>query len=104
MYPSVFAFGFVLGAVGTAPHVGISPCTIGDEYIKFSFSHSDLGVIMDCTLKFHNHIRRNANICNGLTTNLFISTLSREADFLMNIYRAHIRPQIEYCSCLWNAG
>ena len=79
----------------TAPHEGISPYTIGDEPIKFSFSHSDLGVMIDRTLKFHNHVRRNANICNALTTNLFSSTLSREADFLMNIYRAHIRTKVQ---------
>ena len=88
----------------TAPHEGISPYTIEDDHIKFSFSHSDLGVTIDRTLKFHNHVRRTANICNGLTTNLLSSTLSREADFMMNIYRAYIRPQLEYCSSLWNVG
>ena len=88
----------------TALYVAISPYIIGDEHIKFSFSHSDLGVTIDRTLKFHNHVKRNVNICNGRTTNLLSSTLSREADFMLNIYKAYIRPQLEYCSCLWNVG
>ena len=87
-----------------AQHDGESPYTVGSERIRFTSSHSDLGVTIDRSLKFHDHIRRAANICNGLTTNIFSSTLNRGADFLINIYKSHIRPQLEYCSPLWNVG
>ena len=86
------------------PYEGFSPYTVGDEHIKFVSSHSDLGVKVDRSLKFHEHIRQTANKCNGLTTNLLSSTLSRDAVFLMNIYTSHVRPLMEYCSCLWSVG
>ena len=87
-----------------AQHVGDSPYTVGSKSIRFASSHSDLGVTIDRSLKFHDHIRRSANVCNALTTNIFSCTLNREAEFLINIYKSHIRPKLEYCSPLWNVG
>ena len=43
-------------------------------------------------------------MANGFTQNLFTCTLSRNAEFLMNIYMLHMRPLIEYASSLWNVG
>ena len=41
---------------------------------------------------------------NGMTTNIFKCTVGRDACFLMNIYKSHIRSGLEYGSCLWNLG
>ena len=41
---------------------------------------------------------------NNLTTNLFSCTVSRTSGFLMNVYRSHVRPLLEYASPLWNVG
>ena len=83
---------------------GSSPYSIGPNAISLAYKHKDLGLIIDGSLKFHDHVRRQANICNGLTANIFSCTLCRDADFLMSIYIAYIRPKLEYCSVVWNLG
>ena len=40
----------------------------------------------------------------NLSTNLLSYTLSRDPDFLMNIYCIHVRPILEYASPVWNLG
>ena len=85
-------------------HDGPSPYTISGDSIQFSGAHPDLGVMVDRNLKFHNHVRKKANICNALTTNLLSSTLCREPQFIMSIYISLIRPQMEYGCTLWNTG
>ena len=66
--------------------------------------HEDLGIKIDRKLKFHEHIRDTANVCNALTNNIFCSTLCREPEFLLNIYKSLIRPKLEYGSQIWNLG
>ena len=61
-----------------AQHVGDSPYTVGNECIRFTSSHSDLGVTIDRSLKFHDHISRSANNCSALTTNIFSCTYSEQ--------------------------
>ena len=67
-------------------------------------SHRDLGVIVDDQLKFHGHIQRKIGYLHALTTSILSCTLSRDSAFLMPIYKSHIRPKLEYGSCLWNVG
>ena len=85
-------------------YTGISPYKIKNVLINFSETHSDLGVVVDRSLKFHSHIRQKVAFVNNLTTNLFSSTISRDPDFLMNVYTMYIRPLIEYASPIWNLG
>ena len=89
-----------LGDCNTGP----SPYKIGTRILKFSPSHKDLGVKIDRKLKFHEHIRTTANLCNAITNNIFCSTLCRDPDFLMNIYKSLVRPKLEYGSQIWNLG
>ena len=86
------------------PYEGNSPYHINNEYIQFALSHPDLGITIDRSLKFHSHIKRIVNTCNGLITNLLGSTLCRDPAFMMNIFKSYIRPQLEYSSSLWNLG
>ena len=83
---------------------GVSPFCVNNEYINFSESHSDLGVTVDRTLRFHFHISKNVAIAGGITSNLLSSTLCRSAEFLINIYTTQVRPKMEYSACLWNTG
>ena len=83
---------------------GQSPYTIDGTNINYSGVYKDLGVKVDRNLKFHNHIRSTANTCNALTTNLLSSTICREHNFLINIYKTLIRPKLEYGSTVWNLG
>ena len=83
---------------------GQSPYLIGQEHIKYSANHTDLGVKVDNMLKFHHHIRNTANVCNALTTNILSSTLCRSPDFILATYTSLIRPKLEYGSTVWHSG
>ena len=86
------------------PFTGVSPYQINGVFLKFVESHTDLGVTVDRSLKFHSHIRRRTAMVGNLTTNLLSCTLSRDSEFLMNIYCMHVRPILEYASPVWNLG
>ena len=88
----------------TLPYSGVSPYKVDDSYINFVESHSDLGIVIDRSLKFHNHIRRKTAMVGSLTTNLLSCTLSRKPEFIMNIYVMHVRPLLDYASQIWNLG
>ena len=83
---------------------GPSPYNIGVNAINYTANHTDLGIIVDNTLKFHKHIQKVVNTCNAMTTNIFSSTVCRDSEFLMNIYVSYIRPKLDYCSNIWNTG
>ena len=83
---------------------GQSPYKINDNYLNFVQFHSDLGVTIDRSLKFHSHITKVVGCMNGLTSNLLGCTLCRDEKFLINIYTSHVRPKLEYASPLWNVG
>ena len=67
-------------------------------------SHLDLGVWIDIDLKFHEHIRTTVRKAGGLAQNFLKSTVCRKPDFMLFLLTTHIRPIIEYCSCIWNTG
>ena len=89
---------------GRNSSIGMSPYFITGNNIKFVLFHSDLGITIDSSQKFHSHIEKLAGMCNGITTNILVCTVCREPEFMMNIYLTHIRPKIDYCSSLWNQG
>ena len=40
----------------------------------------------------------------GMISNLLRSTVSRSENFMVRLWIAHVRPLIDYCSCMWNTG
>ena len=66
--------------------------------------HKDLGVLVDNQLKFHDHIREVAQKAGGLAHSFLKSTVSRSPEFMLFLWTTHVRPVIEYGSCLWNTG
>ena len=88
----------------TLPYSGLSPYKINDDYIKFVNCHSDLGVCIDRSLKFHDHVRRTVAVVGNLTTNLLSCTVCRDPDFVVDLYTTHVRPKLEYASQVWNVG
>ena len=81
------------------------PCYhIDQSTIKVAHTHPDLGVLVDADLKFHQHIRNTANKAGGLAQNVLKLTVSHTPDFMISIFHSHIRPIIEYCSCVWFTG
>ena len=77
---------------------------IDSSPIPFVTSHMNLGVLVDSALKFHEHISKTANKSAALAHNVLKSTACRSPEFMMPIYSSHIRPIMEYCSCLWHTG
>ena len=67
-------------------------------------SHGDLGVTVDTELKFHEHIGTAAHKASGLCHSFLKSTVCRSPDFMLFLLKTHIRPLIEYASCVWNTG
>ena len=63
------------------PYIGPSPYRVDNDIIQFVTCYSDLGVCVDRSLKFHEHIRRVTTVAGGLTTNLLNCTLCRDPWF-----------------------
>ena len=61
-----------------------------------------MGVCIDRSLKFHEHIWRNVAVNGSLTTNLLSYTVCRDPDFLVDLYTTHVRLKLEYVSQVWN--
>ena len=72
--------------------------------LKCVHAHKDLGVTVDSTLRFHDHVRVTVQKAGGLANNLLRSTVCRNADFMSSIFVSHVRPLIDYASCVWNTG
>ena len=66
--------------------------------------HKDLGILVDTSLRFHMHVRSVVNGASGLAANLLRATVCRSSHFMLSLFTTHIRPLLEYCSCLWNTG
>ena len=66
--------------------------------------HVDLGILIDTQLKFHEHIRETARKAGGLVQNFLKATVSRSPEFMLFLWTTHVRPLIEYGSCVWNTG
>ena len=32
------------------------------------------------------------------------STVNRDPDFIVTLFVSHVRPLLDYCSCIWNMG
>ena len=64
-------------------------------------SQRDLGVLVDDSLKFHEHIATVTHRASGLCHNFRKSTVCRSVAFMMFLLKTHIRPVLEYASCLW---
>ena len=86
------------------PDIVLPRYCLADQEITTTQSHVDLGVRVDTDLKFHSHIRETANKAGGIAQNLLKSTVCRSPDFMIFLWKTHIRPVLEYGSCIWNTG
>lgn len=72
--------------------------------IPMKDSASDLGVLIDTSLKFHQHIANIVHKAGGLSCSILKATVNRDASFMVPLYISHIRPILEYASSVWNTG
>ena len=90
---------------GTFPEQDIGPYntySLNSTDIQKVNAHKDLGVLVDTSLRFHMHIKTTVNKAAGLAANLLKATICRSQNFMLNLFITHVRPLLEYCSCLWN--
>ena len=78
--------------------------SIDGRELEFVTSYRDLGVVVDCSLRFHVHINIVVGRAGALMGDLLRGTVCRSRDFMVSLFISHIRPIIEYCSCVWNVG
>ena len=78
--------------------------TIGGICLPVVSSAVDLGILVDTSLRFHEHIRGVVRKAAGLAANLLRSTVCREPEFMTVLYTTHIRPLLEYAPSVWNTG
>ena len=77
---------------------------LGDTELSQVQSHRDLGVIVDPSLRFHDHVNDIVRKSSGLSNGLLRSTVCRSRDFMLSVFISHIRPLLDYCSTVWNMG
>ena len=62
----------------------------------------DLGVLIDCTLKFTDHISNIVSSANRLIGLLKRTFLCITLDIFKFFYKAFIRPKLEYACSVWS--
>ena len=76
--------------------------TLNGQPIPCVSSSTDLGVLDDTDLKFHGHVQKIAHKAGGLAHSFLRSTVCRSQQFMLFLLTTHIRPLVEYCSCVWH--
>ena len=77
---------------------------VGNRILEIVENHQDLGVILDSGLKFHVDVRDLVRKAAGLASNLLWSTVNMSPEFIKALFVSHVRPILDYCSCIWNVG
>ena len=72
--------------------------------LRFVSAYRDLGVKVDTRLRFHSHIDGVVGKTGAMLNNLLHSTVCRDAEFMVTLWVSHVRPIIEFNSCVWNVG
>lgn len=86
-------------------HLGHSnPCNeyrLYEKAIKSSDAERDLGVIIDKSLKFSEQCNRVASTANATLGLIKRNIVSRNKDIITKLYKALVRPKLEYCVQAW---
>ena len=78
--------------------------SIHGAFLLFVDSYKDLGITTDSGLKFNAHIIAVIGNSGAMINNLLRNTVCRSVEFMLTFYVSHIRPIMEYGSCVWNVG
>ncbi|EYC16425.1 hypothetical protein Y032_0033g2652 [Ancylostoma ceylanicum] len=84
----------MLGGNNEQPEYGIP--------IKKVDSIRDLGVLVDCSLKYSQHIEELAARARRIMHCILRNLHTSEVSVLVKLYKAYVLPVLEYCSQLWN--
>jgi len=62
----------------------------------------DLGVIVNCNLKFTSHINKIVCRAHARSNLIHKCFISRDTDTLVFAFTTYVRPLLEYASCVWS--
>ena len=82
----------------------LSGYVIMGQPISIASRCRDLGIMVDSKLRFHVHIDGIVGKVGAMMSNLLRSTICRSKEFMVKLWVSHIRPLMEYGSCVWNVG
>jgi len=75
---------------------------IGNDNLPCVASVADLGVTVDCSLKFSAHINKIARKASTRCYLLKKCFLSKDTDTLLRAFKTYVRPLLEYNSPVWS--
>ena len=75
--------------------------TMNGHMLESTTQEKDLGVIIDDTLKFHVHTAAAAKKANQVLGIIKKSYSARDADTISTLYKAMVRPLLEYGNVIW---
>ena len=61
----------------------------------------DLGVFIDTSLKFNEHISNKVNLANRNVGLIFRTFTYVDKEMFLNLYKSVVRPHLEYASIIW---
>ena len=70
-------------------------------YVKDTICESDLGILVDNELKFHLHVTEVVKKCKSLLAIIKRSFTCLNRKMITKLYKAMVRPVIEYGNCVW---
>ena len=62
----------------------------------------DLGVIIDCKLKFQDHIKQKINKAYSMLDNLRRNFKEMDVESFISLYKVFVRSHLEYAESVWN--
>ena len=74
---------------------------LNDYKLETSYSEKDLGVFIDNELKFHVHTAAATKKANRIVGIIKRSYESRDPKTISSIYKAMVRPHLEYGNAIW---
>ena len=75
---------------------------LNDKILKKSEQEKDLGVLTSGTLLWNDQIESCISKANQMLCWISRNLISRERFLMLRVYKALIRPHLEYCVQLWN--
>ncbi|EYC28607.1 hypothetical protein Y032_0007g3312 [Ancylostoma ceylanicum] len=73
-----------------------------DVQLREVRSVRDLGVMVDCSLKFHEHLDQVVSKALTILFTIFRNVHTKDPNTLIRLYKTYVLPRLEYCSVAWS--
>ena len=74
---------------------------INNHQLEVSEAEKDLGLIVDKSLKFHEHVASVVKKANQILGMIKKTYITRDANTIKLLYTSLVRPHLEYCNVIW---